>query len=498
MQSILKEGETCWRIAQADRLSIIIDAADFFRYAKSAMAKAQRSIYLIGWDFDTRIDLIPGNGDDRQRNRKASDELPDQLGKFLNAIAARNENLDIRILKWDIGLINSITRGETPFYILKWMFDKRINLKLDGAHPSISSHHMKLLVIDDEVAFCGGIDMTVGRWDTRDHAENEPLRKSPMGFAQGPWHDATTCLSGEAARALGEIARMRWKRATDEKLPEPRDLAQKDTPWPEGLDVGFRDIAIGIARTAPEYDSREQVVEIETAKLAIIAAVKKTLYVESQYFASRRIAEAMAERLKEPDGPEIVLINPEGCEGFLEAKAMDGARIRLMKLVREADVHNRFRLYYPVNAARTPIYVHAKMMFADDRIVKIGSANLNNRSMGYDTECDLILEASEGQTDLTDKIIATRDDLIAEHLGRDVSEVSAAIAAHGGSIIAAIEALNRDSGRGLVPVPMRDLTADEELIAESDIADPERPAGVRYRTSSFLKRKFGHKVKKAL
>jgi len=135
-------------------------------------------------------------------------------------------------------------------------------------------------------------------------------------------------------------------------------------------------------------------------------------------------------------------------------------------------------------------------MFADDRIVKIGSANLNNRSMGYDTECDLILEASEGQALLTEKIIATRNDLMAEHLGREVSEVSEAIAAHGGSIIKAIEALNGKSGRGLVAVPMRELTADEELIAESDIADPERPAGVRYRTSSFLRQRFGRHGKR--
>jgi phosphatidylserine/phosphatidylglycerophosphate/cardiolipin synthase-like enzyme len=497
MQSILKEGETCWRIAKADRLSIIIDAADFFRHAKSAMTKAKRSIYLIGWDFDTRIDLVPGNGDDDSKG-ESGDGWPDALGKFLNALAERKEEIDIRILKWDIGLINSITRGETPFYILKWIFDKRIHLTLDSAHPTISSHHMKLLVIDDEVAFCGGIDMTVGRWDTRGHKEKEPLRKSPMGFAQGPWHDATTCLSGEAAKALGEVARRRWKLATDEQLPSPPDASDGETPWPEGLEVGFRDISIGIARTAPEYKERKQIAEIETAKLAIIAAAKKTLYVESQYFASRRIAEAMAERLNEPDGPEIVLINPEGCEGFLEAKAMDGARARLMKLVKDADRHDRFRLYYPVNDARTPIYVHAKMMFADDRIVKIGSANLNNRSMGYDTECDVILEAEEGQDALREKIIATRDDLLAEHLGCAPQEVSRAIAAHDGSIIRAIEALNRGTGRGLVPVPMRELTADEELIAETDIADPERPAGVRYRTSSFLKRRFGHKVKRAI
>lgn len=487
MHDILKEGETCWRIAKAERLSIIVDAADFFRSAKSAMIKAQRSIYLIGWDFDTRIRLEPDG--------KKQGEWPDQLGSFINALARRNEDLDVRILKWDIGLINSFTRGETPFYLLKWIFDKRIHLKLDGAHPGMSAHHMKLLVIDDRVAFCGGIDMTVGRWDTRDHAENAPGRRSPMGFAQEPWHDATTCLSGPAAAALGEVARRRWKLATDEDL-EPKEC--DGDPWPDGLEVGFEDVDIGIARTAPEYDERKQIVEIETAKLAIIAAVKKTLYVESQYFASRRVAEAMAERLKEEDGPEIVLINPEGCEGYLEAKAMDSARIRLMKLVQDADRFGRFRLYYPVNDARTPIYVHAKMMFADDRVIKIGSANLNNRSMGYDTECDVILSAQENQNVLREKIIATRDDLLAEHLGCSPEEVSEAIAAHDGSLIGAIDSLNRDAGRGLLPVPMRELTPDEEIFAESDIADPERPSGVRYRASRFLKRRFGHKLKAAI
>ncbi len=487
MRDILEEGETCWRIAKAERLSIIVDAADFFSAAKSAMTKAKRSIYLIGWDFDTRIRLEPA--------AEKHAEWPDQLGSFLNALARRNEDLDIRILKWDIGLINSITRGETPFYMLKWVFDKRIHLKLDGAHPAMSAHHMKLLVIDDRVAFCGGIDMTVGRWDTRDHAENAPARRSPMGFAQEPWHDATTCLSGPAAAALGEVARRRWKLATDEDL----DVEHCDgDPWPEGLEVGFEDVDIGIARTAPEYAERKQIVEIETAKLAIIAAVKKTLYIESQYFASRRIAKAIAERLKEEDGPEVVLINPQGCEGYLEAKAMDSARIRLMKLVQDADRHDRFRLFYPVNDARTPIYVHAKMMFADDRIIKIGSANLNNRSMGYDTECDVVLAARPDQDILRDKIIATRNDLVAEHLGRTVEEVGEAIAAHGGSLVRAIDALNRNNGRGLVPVPMRELTADEEMFAESDIADPERPAGRRYRASRFLKQRFGRKLKAAL
>nr|CAD6421784.1 phospholipase [Rhizobium sp. Q54] len=478
MTSILAEGESCWRIARADRFAVIVDAADFFHHAKQAMLKAKRSIFLIGWDFDTRIRLEPGNEDAHR---------PDKLGRFLNALARKNDRIDIRILKWDVGLISSLTRGETPFYILRWMFNSRIHLKLDGAHPAMSAHHMKLLVVDDKVAFCGGIDMTVGRWDTREHKEKDPARRSPLGFAQGPWHDATSCCSGAAAAALGDLARQRWELATGERL-EPV-LAEGD-PWPEDLPVEYRDVDIGIARTAPEYGERKQVVEIETATLAIIAAARRSLYVESQYFASRRIAEAIAKRLREADGPEVVLINPKEADGWLESKTMDSARVRLMKLVRDADLHNRFRIYHPVNAVGTPIYVHAKLMIADDRILKIGSANLNNRSMGYDTECDLILEARDDQPALRDRILAERNDLLAEHLGCTAAEVQEGLGRTDGSLIAAIDLLNRPTGRGLRPIPIRDLTAEEKLMAESDLADPERPAGLRYRTPKLLRNRF--------
>jgi phospholipase D1/2 len=478
MISLLAEGESCWRIARAERLSVIIDAADFFHYAKQAMLKAKRSIYLIGWDFDTRIRLEPGRKDAQR---------PDKLGRFLNALAKKNDKIDIRILKWDVGLLSSLTRGETPFYILRWLFNDRIHLKLDGAHPLTSAHHMKLLVVDDRLAFCGGIDMTAGRWDTQEHREDDPARRSPMGFAEAPWHDATSCCSGPLAAALGELARERWKTATRETLE--RHVVESD-PWPEDLDVEYENIDVGIARTAPEYLGRKQVTEIETATLAIIAAAKKTLYVESQYFASRRVAEAMAGRLREPDGPEIVLINPAGAEGWLESKAMDSARVRLMKLVQDADTHKRFRIYYPVNDAGTPIYVHAKLMIADDHVLKIGSANLNNRSMGYDTECDLILEAGEDQPELRRKIMEERDALLCEHLGCSRESVQDSLKQAHGSVIGAIDLLNRETGRGLRPVPVRELTPAEELMAESDMADPERPAGVTYRTSAFLRNKF--------
>ena len=86
-------------------------------------------------------------------------------------------------------------------------------MKLDGAHPPGASHHQKIVVIDDSLAFCGGIDMTGDRWDTREHRDDEPRRITPGGAPYAPWHDATTAIEGPAAAALGELARDRWRRA---------------------------------------------------------------------------------------------------------------------------------------------------------------------------------------------------------------------------------------------------------------------------------------------
>lgn len=97
MKAILVEGEACWRVVHADRAAVIVDAAGFFKHARSAMLKAERSIFMIGWDFDTRIDLVPGD---------AKDDAPEKLGDFLNWLSKRRDEIDIRILKWDIGLVN--------------------------------------------------------------------------------------------------------------------------------------------------------------------------------------------------------------------------------------------------------------------------------------------------------------------------------------------------------------------------------------------------------
>lgn len=458
---ILVPGRTCWRIERADRFAVIVDAADYFVAMKSSILKAERSVLMIGWDFDTRIKLDP---DVRKLDG------PSRLGRLLNWIVEKRPQLEIHVLKWDLEILQTLGRGSTPLFILDWITDKRIHFRLDGAHPPAAAHHQKVVVVDDRVAFCGGIDATSGRWDTREHLDRDPHRIRPTTRRRyGPWHDCTTAVEGPVARALGELARERWKRATGEELPAPEVTGDR---WPDGVRPTFEDVDVAIARTIPEYEGQEETREIEALYLAAIGATRRALYIESQYFASRRIAEAMAARLSEEDPPEIVVVNPESMEGWLEAEAMGCARARLLQLVRDADRQGRFRIYTPVNQHGHAIYVHAKILVMDDRLLRIGSSNLNNRSLGYDTECDLAVEAARGDDDVRRRIRALRDDLLAEHLGAAPDAVSAAVDAAEGSLIAAIETLGGD-GRTLKPFEPPDFGFLGEALAENDLLDPE-------------------------
>lgn len=465
---ILRPGETCWRIERAERMAVIVDAARYFAALRSAIRQARHSVIMIGWEFDTRISLDP-NADD--------DDAPQRLGKFLSWAVKQRPDLKIYLLEWDLGMVQVLGRGSTPLRIADWLAGSQISLKLDHAHPSGAAHHQKIVVIDDVLAFCGGIDTTGDRWDTRDHQDDNPLRKRPItGRSYGPWHDATIAVDGDAARALGHLARERWECATGNEIAPP---PQTGPHWPEGLPPTLENVDVAISRTAPAYAGRDPVHEIEALYLAIIAAAKHSLYIESQYFASRKLAEAIAARLREPDGPEVVIVNPETADGWLEEEVMGSSRARLLAMIRKADMHGRFRIYTPVTNEGTPIYVHAKIVVMDDRLLRVGSSNLNNRSLGLDTECDLSVEAQPddpADADLRHRIGAFRADLLAEHLAVSVPTVEQALSRADGSLIGAIEAL-RGEGRSLVPFEAPELNAVEDgVLGESDLLDPERPA----------------------
>ncbi|UYY58457.1 phospholipase D-like domain-containing protein [Sphingomonas sp. S2-65] len=459
--SIARPGDTAWRIEQATRASVIVDAEDYFRAVRDAMLEAKHQILLIGWDFDARIRLAEACD--------AAPGAPEQVGPFLTWLARRTPTLNIYLLRWDMGALKSFVRPRTIATIARWMLHPRIHPRLDGHHPPGASHHQKIVVIDDCLAFCGGIDMTAGRWDTRAHRDDEPRRANPGRKPHAPWHDATTALQGPIAKALGELARDRWALSGGPEIAPP---PASELCWPPILTPHFENTPAAISRTQPECKGAEPIHEIEQLYLALIASARHTIYAESQYFASRRIAEAIARRLDEPDGPEIVIVNPTQADGWLEQLAMDTARARLVEALHQRDRHGRLRLYHPFTAGGQPIYVHAKVLVVDDQVLRIGSSNFNNRSLRLDTECDVTIEARDDA--MRTSIRGIREGLLAEHLGSTPEEVAATIEAKG-SLIAAIEALRERPGRTLRPYQVPDLTAVSAWLAENEALDPENP-----------------------
>jgi phosphatidylserine/phosphatidylglycerophosphate/cardiolipin synthase-like enzyme len=470
-EDLLVPGETCWRIERADRHAVFIDAAGYFAALRSAVLRAQRRVLFIGWDFDPRIRMDPRNAG----RRRSDGRRPDKLGRVLEEAVRANPQLEIGVLVWDYGVVGALARGVVPVVLLDRRTPDRLTMTVDTHHPVGGAHHQKIVVIDDCLAFAGGIDVTADRWDTSEHLDRHPLRRRPSSHRlTGPWHDVTSLVSGPAARAIGDLARERWESGTGRALEPVEDA---EACWPEDVEPLLTDVDVAVSRTRPEHGGTSLVHEIELLWLAVIAAARRSVYIESQYFANRRIAEAMAERLREPDGPEFVVVNPESAEGWLQEKAMGTARAKLLALVREADVHGRFQLYVPVTEGRRPIYVHAKVTVVDDRLLRIGSSNLNNRSMGLDTECDVSIEVRPGDPRAEEKAAAVtglRDRLLGEHLGVPPSAVADAVEACGGSLLQAVESLRRPVGRSLVPFTPPDLGPVEQALADTELLDAEQ------------------------
>lgn len=456
---VLSAGSTCWRLARAERVRVIIDAVDYFKTLRTALLAARHSVLIVGWDFDTRIQLDPDD-DDSVR--------PNQVGALLNQLVDTKPEVEVHVLRWDLQMLKTPLRGATPLVVLDWITNDRIHFKLDSHHPVDACHHQKLVVIDDALAFCGGIDITAGRWDTPEHLDDEPRRKGPGGEDYPPWHDATVAVDGDAAKALGDLARARWQAATGELPPAPPPVANQ---WPETLEPDFRDVDIGIARTLPEFGDDPGAFEIAALYLAAIASARQAIYLESQYFSAPVIADAVAARLREADGPDVVIVNPLSADGWLEAKLMDSARAILLERLRAADIHGRLRFFTPVARGGTDIYVHAKILIIDDRLLRVGSSNINKRSLDTDTECDLAIEAAPDDANTRAGIHRMRDLLLTEHLGLSLAEWAAALDAARGRLIPAIDSVRRPAGKTLLPYVPAKLDPVEHALAETQVAE---------------------------
>jgi phospholipase D1/2 len=389
MTSVLAEAGG--RIATVDASAVLVDACAYYRSFYRAASGAKHSILLAGWQFDTDAALLRGED-------ASGAELPVELLPFLAALCERTPELRIFVLAWDYSIAYAFEREWMQELKFAISTPAQVRFEFD-THPNpTGSHHQKFVVIDGAVAFAGGMDICDERWDDREHAPNQPLRRNADGEPSRPNHEVQSVVTGEAAAVLAEIFRERWLAACGEllELPAPNAaLAAEfaETELGERADLPLRASHVGVLRTNPARDGSVDR-QILRALQAAFAQAERFVYIETQYFTSRSIAQALLSRFYDEAKPklEVVIVLPRVADSTKEAFATGDTQHMVLGALEAGARATGHELRFLCSVADDAdqvsgaTFIHSKVVIVDDRVLCVGSANMTERSMGYDTE----------------------------------------------------------------------------------------------------------------
>lgn len=395
IRPILRPGRNCWKVLQVDETGLLIDGRDYYRAFYEAARRASSHILMCGWQFDSEARLVRGK------------DLPEGAGEvrllsFLNSLCEKNASLEIYILAWDFSLVFTLEREWFQKWVWDWTTNPRLRFRFDSSHAIGASHHQKFVVIDGHTAFAGGMDICADRWDDRRHLARNPERTD--GDPYGPYHDIQAYFTGPAAARLAEYFTEKWE------LSGGGELALPPVP-PTPPRAGFKPTIpisanqVALSRTYGRVSlSQEPVDEIKLQYMDAILSAGRLIYIETQYFTSFAVYRAFAGRMSDRRGDklQIVIMLPKKSEAVIEQMAMGGAQAAILSSLKEIarQTGHELGIYYSApfggeeDAEEIPTYIHSKLLVVDDRFLSVGSANLTNRSLGFDTELNVSWEAS--------------------------------------------------------------------------------------------------------
>jgi phospholipase D1/2 len=470
MTPIIKVGRNAWRRVHADDAGVLVDAADYYHAVYWAVSRARSYVLMAGWEFDSGVPLLRG------ADVPSGAEV--RFLKFLDGLCRARPELRVYLLVWDFHLVLAGEREWLQRLYFHWMTSSNLHFRV-AEHPTAGgSLHQKFVVVDGSLAFVGGMDVCEARWDDRRHLADNPVRLS-RARPQKPYHDAQAWLAGrEPARALEDLFTEQWRRAGGSPL-ELRSASASENALRGSLALGGGTVAL--SRTDPRPDA-DTVREVERLFEDAIAAADRLIYVETQYLSSRRIREALVQRMRAPGRPrpEIVILVNEQAEALKEELAVGLRQARNLEVLRDVASETGcplgcyFSLCDGAHETFRATYIHSKLMIVDDRFLTVGSANLTNRSMGLDSELHVTWEHAGDQDRLVDAIRNVRVSLLAEHTGRSGAEAAGLEVIEG--LVARLDAIATRAGARLQrhgsPTPAQQTAM--RLIDPDDLPfDPE-------------------------
>lgn len=412
---------TC-SIGRADHAGLLVDASDYYVAFYRAALEARRYMLMSGWQFDSTVELL--RGDDVALAAAAGGKT--RLLDFLNHLCATRPELEIYVLAWDFHVVLTFEREWMQKIVFNWTTNERLRFRFDSSHPPMGSHHQKFVVVDGAMSFVGGIDLCEARWDDRAHKQDNPRRLS-RGAKQKPYHDVQAYLHGrEAAAPLVRLFRERWLRACGGDLELPDVSGTAATQYEARGALKIPPGPLGYSRTDPLAGQERQCTrEIAALHVDAIDAAEELIYLETQYFSSSDIRQALERRMRAADRPrlEIVLVVNERAEALKEELAVGLRQAENIGWLRRiaADTGHALGVYYSLCEGQPGerTYIHTKLTIIDDNFMTVGSANLTNRSLGVDTELNVTWETAshDAPAALGRAIRRVRVSLLAEHSG---------------------------------------------------------------------------------
>jgi phosphatidylserine/phosphatidylglycerophosphate/cardiolipin synthase-like enzyme len=437
--SAILAGTTCLPLSTFERARVLVDAESYYASFCQAALAARRYIYITGWQFDTQARLLrPDPG--------SPPPHPIELLPFLNHLCEATPALEIYITAWDYSVVYALERE----WLQKLRFDfqshSRVHFEFLNHPEPGGCHHQKLVIVDGQVAFVGGLDLCDSRWDTREHKKHDPARIDTHGRPYKPFHDIQVALEGPVVGALQQLFLDGWTMAGGLAISPPRPglvgaglvdgsidaAAPSDSDGPKSeigpFGLPLAGLHVGVSRT--DWTERgEHIGEIQALFERAILGAERLIYVETQYFTSKALAEALYYRLSDAARGklQIVLVMPDGADSPKEDFVLGNRQRSIRRFVADVARHfgHEFRLLMSSEAREDDpcpaTFIHSKLMIVDDEFLTIGSANFTNRSMRIDREVNVAwqtrLEAAGAAPRLALDIRELRASLLAEHAG---------------------------------------------------------------------------------
>ncbi|MDQ2779804.1 MAG: VTT domain-containing protein [Pseudomonadota bacterium] len=462
-RALLSAGRNGWRVERAERVALLIGAPAYFNALRQSLLAARAAVRIVGWHLDAATEL--GTEDGAQSFAEAS--YPSSLGALLQAVTQRERRLRSFVLDWDYSMLYSVDRDLRRGWREPWKLHRRLHFCLDGTEAVGAAPHEKIVVVDDAVAFAGGIDLC-----------------SPPAVATPAATGVQLALQGPAAAALAEHARWRWQQAVG-RAPGFVSTPGAAAPWPARLQADFETVDVAIVHTAAAESGRPAVMALQQLLVDAIGAAQQRLYIEAQTLSAVAIADALAAALQRESGPEVVIVTPLNSEGWLDPIEQLTRRAQLLRQLQDSDRHGRLQVLYPVcdpgsGKSEIPLALVGLTVVVDERLLIVGSADATNRSLQLDTECCLAIEATGVQAARVSAAIGRcRDRVLATHLGVAPDAVTAALAS-GATLRSVIRQMSGQlSGQSSAPVsaPLRDGLHPSSRGLRTLPPPPPGPAG---------------------